>query len=248
DLMLDSRRTINGSMPHFKNLSSLFTLYNSFDKIVSVSPRLTEINTEKMSEYADKSKFSTVQNFINHEEVILQSREYREFKPDQANVNFVTVGRLSPEKNQARMVRAMKEVVSKFPNVHLYVIGDGPLFTNLDALISSLGLKANIHLLGYHRNPHALVTKCDYFLFSSTYEGQGLAVIEAMVLGKPIVTTKYNVVESVVGKQDGIITENTDEALAQGMLEMIGSNHPRPKFSAEQHNKTALNELRNLIS
>ncbi|MGZ2224982.1 CDP-glycerol glycerophosphotransferase family protein [Glutamicibacter nicotianae] len=248
DLMLDSRRTINGSMPHFKNLSSLFTLYNSFDKIVSVSPRLSEINTEKMSKYADKSKFFTVQNFINHEDVIRQSKEYRDFKPDQDNINFVTVGRLSPEKNQARMVRAMKQVVSKFPNVHLYVIGDGPLFTNLDALISSLDLKANIHLLGYHRNPHALVTKCDYFLFSSTYEGQGLAVIEAMVLGKPIVTTKYNVVESVVGKQDGIITENSDDALARGMLEMIESNHPRPKFSATRHNKTALNELRNLIS
>ena len=248
DLMLDSRRTINGVMPHYKNLSSLFSLYDDFDKVVSVSPKLTEINKHKMSQYADESKFTTVQNFINFEEVLRESREYRDFKPDSSNINFVTVGRLSPEKNQARMIRAMKQVVSKFENVHLYIVGDGPLFNSLDALISNLNLKSNIHLLGYHRNPHALVAKCDYFLFSSIYEGQGLAVIEAMVLGKPIVTTRYNVVESVVGNDDGIITENSDDALAQGMLRMIDSQHPGPKFSAELHNQAALLELRDLIS
>lgn len=248
DLMQDSRRTINGSMPHYKNLSSLFTLYGEFDKIVSVSPKLTEINRTKMLEFGNPSKFVTVQNFINHQDVIRQSSEYRDFRPVPVGKTFVTVGRLSPEKNQARMIRAMKQVVATHADTQLYIIGNGPLLSSLEALISSLDLKSNIHLLGYHRNPHALVAKCDYFVFSSLYEGQGLAVLEAMVLGKPIVTTRYNVVDSVVGSNDGIITENTDNALALGMIDMIENIHPRPSFSAEQHNKDASQELRELIS
>lgn len=248
DLMQDSRRTINGSMPHYKNLSSLFTLYGEFDKIVSVSPKLTEINRAKMSDFSSPSKFVTVQNFINDQDVIRQANEYRDFTPATSGKSFVTVGRLSPEKNQARMIRAMKEVVAGHPDAQLYIIGNGPLQGSLEALISSLGLKSNVHLLGYHRNPHALVSKCDYFVFSSIYEGQGLAVIEAMVLGKPIVTTRYNVVDSVVGSDDGIITDNSDDALALGMIDMIENSHPRPSFSAERHNENASQELHELIS
>lgn len=248
DLMQDSKRTINGEMPHFKNLSSLFTLYDAFDKIVSVSPKLTEINKVKMSEFADSSKFITVQNFIDFEEVLRESKEYRDFVPATPGRSFVSVGRLSPEKNQARMIRALKIVVSKFPDTQLYILGDGPLLSSLDALIATLGLKSNVHLLGYHRNPHSIVTKCDYFLFSSLYEGQGLAVIEAMVLGKPVVTTRYNVVESVVGPNDGIITENTDESLAAGMIAMLENGYPQPDFHPEKHNKAATKELRQLMN
>ncbi|MFJ2617860.1 CDP-glycerol glycerophosphotransferase family protein [Glutamicibacter sp. NPDC087344] len=247
DLMQDAKRTINGKMPHYKNLSSLFSLYNSFDKIVSVSPELTEINRAKMSAHAPREKFVTVQNFIDQDEVLRLSEEYRNFVPPKTGKNFVTVGRLSPEKNQSRMIRAMKIVTEIHPDSNLYIIGDGPLYSNLEALISSLSLKDNVHLLGYHRNPHALVKKCDYFAFSSKYEGQGLAVIEAMVLGKPVVTTRYNVVDSVVGPEDGIITENTDESLAEGMLKMILSGGFLPNFSPTKHNDIARSETRNLI-
>lgn len=248
DLMLDSKRTINGLMPHYKNLSSLFTLYNAFDKVVSVSPKLTEINKVKMSGFADSSKFVTVQNFIDYNEVLRESNEYRDFVPATPGQSFVTVGRLSPEKNQSRMIRALKIVVSSFPDAQLYIIGDGPLLSSLEALISTLNLKSNVHLLGYHRNPHSLVVKCDYFLFSSVYEGQGLAVIEAMVLGKPVVTTRYNVVDSVVGPNDGIITENTDESLAAGMIKILANGYPHPSFRPESHNECAARELRKLIN
>lgn len=248
DLMQDANRTIDGNKPHFKNLTSLFTLYDAFDKVVSVSPDLTTINREKMSEFAPGEKFCTVQNFINHCEVRRLADEYRSFAPAANSRNFVTVGRLSPEKNQARMIRAMRLVVDKHPETQLYIVGDGPLYSSLEGLIANLHLKGNVHLLGYHRNPHALVKKCDYFVFSSIYEGQGLAVIEAMVLGKPVVTTRYNVVESVVGPRDGIITDNSDEALAAGMLSFLEHGHPRPKFSAEEHNSAASEELRLLIS
>lgn len=247
DLMQDAHRTINGRMPHHNNLKSLFTLYKDFDKIVSVSPDLTNINRGKMARYAPAKKFVTVQNFIDDDEVRRLSKAYTAFEPGTSGANFVSVGRLSPEKNQEQMIRAMERVVRQSSSSNLYIIGDGPLRERLEALIRDLGLQNHVHLLGYHKNPHALVAKCDCFLFSSSYEGQGLALIEAMVLGKPIVTTEFNVVHSVVGPNDGIITDTSDSGLAQGMLEYLRGGMSAPTFDAEKHNELAAKELQAII-
>lgn len=247
DLKRDADRTISGAKPHHANLTSLFSLYSSFDKLISVSNDLNLINKNKLTNFAEPEKFVSVRNFISHEHVRNQSKEPLEVILPEGGPRFVTVGRLSPEKNQARMVRAMKLVVQSKTNAQLFIVGGGPLMADLRSLIRALGLENNVHLLGFYTNPHVIVAKCDYFVFSSLYEGQGLAVIEAMVLGKPIVSTRYNVVDSVIGQGDGFVTDSTDEALAAGMLELINSGHPGPSFDPIVHNQVASRELKQVL-
>lgn len=247
DLKRDADRTISGKKPHHANLTSLFSLYSSFDKIVSVSNDLNIINRKKLGNYASELKFESVRNFISHDFVKEQSQQPLEVTLPEGSPRFVTVGRLSPEKNQARMIRAMKLVVQVNPMAQLYIVGDGPLRAELRSLIRALDLMKNVHLLGYHTNPHVIVDKCDYFAFSSLYEGQGLAVIEAMVLGKPIVSTRYNVVDSVIADGDGYVTDATDEALASGMIKLMVNGHPNPAFDPVLHNISATGELRQLM-
>lgn len=75
DLLSDSERTINGRKPHRINLRGLFSVYNRFDKLVSVSVGTMELNKKNLSKYADESKFDYVMNSINIEKILKLSTE-----------------------------------------------------------------------------------------------------------------------------------------------------------------------------
>lgn len=248
DLAADAHREIRGHKPHFYNLTSLFTLYRQFDKVVSVSDDLKRINQKKLGVFADDEAFVAVRNSIDYETVRARAQWGTPIKLIQESPKFVTVGRLSPEKNQARILRAFREVCSRVQTAHLYVVGGGPLEGELRALALNLGISQHVTFTGFQSNPHPIVKACDCFVFASNYEGQGLAVLEAMSLGLPIVTTEYNVVHSVVGPEDGLITAPTDEGLAAGMLAFVNGGAPSPIFDPERFNSEAAQELRLLMN
>lgn len=243
DLVVDANRTIAGARPHRANLRSLFSFYPHFDRVVSVTGELSRINQQKLLSFAPAESFISVRNLVDAPSALRRAAEPPGYAMPAGAPVFVTSGRLSPEKNQARMIRAMQIVVRQQPRAQLVIIGSGPLHAELTALISSLGLQGNIRLAGFHRNPFPLIAAADCFVFSSNYEGQGLALIEAMILGLPIVTTEYNVVHSVVAPGQALIVESTDEALAAGMLEFVAGNVPAPHFDADEHNSVAMAEF-----
>lgn len=70
DLLSDSERTVNGKKPHRINLRGLFTIYNEFDKLVSVSEGTMELNKKNLSQYAPPEKFAYVLNSINPEKIL----------------------------------------------------------------------------------------------------------------------------------------------------------------------------------
>ncbi|WP_207667504.1 hypothetical protein, partial [Clostridium perfringens] len=70
DLLSDSERTINGKKPHRINLRGLFTIYDKFDKLVSVSKGTMELNKQNLSQYAEESKFDYVMNSINPDKIL----------------------------------------------------------------------------------------------------------------------------------------------------------------------------------
>ncbi|MCM3668100.1 CDP-glycerol glycerophosphotransferase family protein [Mesobacillus maritimus] len=74
DLLSDSKKIINGKKPHRINLRGLFSVYNRFDKLVSVSKGTMELNRKNLSKYADFDKFDYVMNSINPDR-ILQSNK-----------------------------------------------------------------------------------------------------------------------------------------------------------------------------
>ncbi|MEH7075094.1 CDP-glycerol glycerophosphotransferase family protein [Neobacillus drentensis] len=75
DLLSDSERTINGRKPHRVNLRGLFSVYNRFDKLVSVSAGTMELNKQNLSQYAGESKFDYVMNSINTKKILTLSNE-----------------------------------------------------------------------------------------------------------------------------------------------------------------------------
>lgn len=248
DLQLDAHRMIDGSKPHYDNLTSLFSLYNEFDAIVSVTEDLCRINSQKLGSYAPGARFVSLRNFLDAEKIRSLSEEPNSYSFDKNCINFVTVGRLSPEKNQARILRAFSKVAERYPNARLIVVGDGPLRTNLESLAISLGLSARIVFLGLQINPYPIMKNADCFVFSSDYEGQGLAILESLVLKTPVITTRFNVVDSVLGQEDGVIVPSNDGDLAAAMMAFCERPLPEPTFDPLTYNCLAVSELNRILS
>lgn len=250
DLRRDAERTIDGNQPHFKNLYSLFTLYDCFDVVASVTQQLADINADKLGEYAPQEKFLSVRNFLRPEFVRRQAEEpLDELLAGSEGHRFVTVARLSPEKNQARIIRAFVSVAEQDPEAGLTIVGDGPLRDELQALVSELGLANRVLFAGLRSNPFPWIAAADAFVFASLYEGQGLAILEALMLEKWVITTEFNVVHEVLNPGQGDIVAPDDDALAKAMLRYVEkSSMPRETFDAAAYNRAVHGELDGVLA
>lgn len=122
-----------------------------------------------------------------------------------------TVGRLSPEKNQALLVRAVAPLLDD--RHRLLVAGDGPMRGSLAGLASSLGTSAFVHLLGDRRDVPEILNALDAFVLSSDSEGLPLVIPEAMATGLPVVATRVGGVPDVLEDgRTGFLVPSGDEA------------------------------------
>ncbi|MEM8735324.1 MAG: glycosyltransferase [Planctomycetota bacterium] len=116
--------------------------------------------------------------------------------PDSSTMNICVVGRLSEEKGQRDAIQAFAEFVnSNEPELQgsgaaLHIVGDGPMRSNLQALVDELGLAADVHFHGFVENPYPIMQGCDLLLLPSHYEGLPNVVLEAMALETSLLVTR----------------------------------------------------------
>jgi glycosyltransferase involved in cell wall biosynthesis len=100
----------------------------------------------------------------------------------------IAVGRLVGQKNFALLIKSFSEVLKRV-DARLIILGEGEERKNLELLINSLRLEDKIDVPGYHPNVHHMVAKADLFVLSSNYEGLPNALLEALAVGTPAVST-----------------------------------------------------------
>ena len=132
----------------------------------------------------------TIYNPINLIELGKQANEEVDhpwLKEKKAPV-IISVGRLSRQKNFGLLIEAF----SKFNLIvesRLMIIGEGTERAKLKELIMVLGLEQKVDLIGYEMNVHRYVARADLFVLSSNYEGLPNALIEAIAVGTPVIST-----------------------------------------------------------
>jgi glycosyltransferase involved in cell wall biosynthesis len=138
---------------------------------------------------------------------------------------FLNVGRLIPLKGHTEMIMAVKGVCEKFPNVILKIAGEGPLRNKLTSLIKARALENMVHLLGNVNNVGELLRECNVFIFASHHEGQGGALVEAMLAGKPIIASDIPVVREAIndGETGILFSVKNAESLEAKMIYAINS-------------------------
>jgi glycosyltransferase involved in cell wall biosynthesis len=145
-------------------------------------------------------------------------------------IHICNIGRLVPIKGQIIIFEAVKILINKGYNLELIIFGEGPLRTKYDEWIQKNKFTDYIILKG--STPHEEVIKClsishiyvhsSVVLPDSTEEALGLAVIEAMSLGLPVVTSKTGGIIETVDEKTGIFVEpNNPQAMADAIEILI---------------------------
>lgn len=231
----------------FGYLEAIFRLYSRFDALVSVTESVNDENRRQLAEPfgLPEENFTYCNNLVDPAETLVKASEpvdedIAAWLKDSGKV-FVTLGRLSPEKGHAKLLDAFARVVISHPDARLVLLGDGPLREDLEQQVRHMGLERNVLLAGLRLNPFAVLKSADCFVFSSDYEGQGLVLLEALILNKPTISTDVVGPRSVLEGGFGLLTPNNAEGLAQGMLDYLEGVLPAFKtFDAESYNDKSL--------
>lgn len=135
------------------------------------------------------------------------------------------VARLSPVKDHATLLRAAEPLLAERPQLHVLVIGDGPLRAQLQAQAAGIPHGERIHFTGHlsnEPNPHGLL---DISVLSSVTEGFPNAVVEAMAAGKPVVATAVGGTLDAVGDgETGLLVPSGNPTALAGALQTLLAN------------------------
>jgi len=142
-------------------------------------------------------------------------------KPDERVV--INVAHLAGHKGQKYLVRAIPHVLAALPKVRFFIIGEGELMAELQALSDSLGLKQALIFTGFRKDVGAFYQIADLFVMSSVQEGLGTAVLDALALGKPVVAANAGGIPEIIrdGETGRLVAAADPQALAQGIVEML---------------------------
>ncbi|MDP3779160.1 MAG: glycosyltransferase [bacterium] len=153
---------------------------------------------------------------------------------DNASCTIVSAGRyVEKEKNFSMLIRAMVRVAEKYPRAKLVIVGDGPDKEYYQSLISALRLGRNVFLEPWRTDIEAILPSFDLFALPSYIEGWGMAVVEAMAVGVPVVMTDVGVAGEIVhDRVNGrVVPVGDQEAFAQALIDMCGSPEDREVFA-----------------
>ena len=205
-------------------------LWNQFDYIVSISQDCTDAFVKVYPSL--KEKIILLENIRAPKIINNMANEECEDMVDSEDIKLLTVGRLCYPKAIDNAIKAMKILRDKgINNVKWYVVGYGPDEPMLKELIKENKLEDRFFLLGKKTNPYPYMKKCDIYVQPSRYEGKAVTVLEAQMLGKPVLITNYPTAKSQLRHDvDGYITDLSVDGIAKGIEKLINDVNLRRKL------------------
>lgn len=136
---------------------------------------------------------------------------------------IVSAARLMKQKNQLMLIESFAQIHKDFPDYALTIYGEGPFRDTLEARIAELNLTDSVFLPGKVQNVFDCIADADLFVLSSDFEGMPNALIEAMCLGLPVISTKVSGATDLIEHgHNGMLTEVGDtNQLTECMRQML---------------------------
>ncbi len=150
-----------------------------------------------------------------------------------AGHKIVSVGRLHPQKNFPVLFRAFKRFVADHPGYTLHIYGDGDEKPVLETLIQNLSLQDSVFLEGFSNDVHRDIRDAEFFVMSSDFEGMPNALLEALMMGLPCISTAFEGSEEFIGRKACLLTPVGDEpALSKAMAALADNERYRQELAA----------------
>lgn len=223
---------------HHEMLEKVFPKY---DGIVAVSNGVKEMLQESYPHVKDK--VILLEDYVSAETILYKASDKNsEYQIDVDNdtITICSCGRLSPEKGFDMAVESAALLAKNGYKFKWYFIGDGQERERIERLIANYSLEDKVYITGYMDNPFSFMKLCDIYVQPSYEESYGRTIKEAMILGKPVVSTATVGGNTLIKNgESGILTEINAEALAEGIISFIVNKELREgcakSYSLEQN-------------
>lgn len=170
-----------------------------------------------------------------------------------------TISSLTPHKGHAYLIQAAVKVHDSWPAAKFLIVGDGLLRKTLEEQAGRLNIASSVIFAGIQKNIPEVLSLMDVFVLPSySREGLGIAIIEAMAAGKPVVATNIGGIPEVVkdGETGYLAPPQNPEALAQAIIKLLQNptnakamgKQGRIRFEKKFTKKRMLSEVENLYA
>lgn len=237
--------------------------YRHYDKVALVTEDIKESTATFVR---NTNNFRIAHNIIAYDEIVRKgngaikfdkgvtqsNKELDEIKKilDSDAKVVISVGRFSPEKDQKRMIDVFNKVWQENKNTYFIIIGGiqrDNIYDDLCKYVKTLPCKNNVILILSMTNPLPIVKKCDGFILASHYEGFGLVLVEADILGLPVVSTDITGPRTFMKKNNGTLVENSHAGVEEGFKLLIDGKVPMLTSDYDEYNKNAIAEFKAII-
>ena len=201
-------------------------LYPWADGIVAVSQGVADDLTQVTG--ISPQRITTIYNPTVTPILLEKSQESLDhpwFKTGEPPV-ILAVGRLDEQKDFSTLINAFA-IVKKIQPCRLVILGQGPQKQKLEPLVEELELKNDVAMLGFAENPSAYMAQAAVFVLSSAWEGLPNALIEAMAIGTPVVSTNCPSGPAEImdnGKYGSLVSVGDSKGMAEAILSVLSGN------------------------
>ncbi len=220
-------------------------VYTKYKKIVLVSNENLE-NFKSAYPFINSNNLQVIYNYINPQIVKEKSNYPIDSCFDNNTFNIITVARLVPQKALDRLIRIHSKLIEDGVLHNIYVIGEGPEESKLECLIKDLHVENSFSLLGKIENPYPYIKQSDALALLSYFEGYGMVIEEAKILGKYIIVTDTAAREAIFEYPNSKIVDNTETAIYEGLKELI-NNGKMKDVNLNYNNEQYIEKIINLI-
>lgn len=190
-----------------------------FNNIVVVSEETRVFLSKRYPEI--NNRILVIKNLINIEDIRDKSKK-QTLNKENGITYLCTCGRLSPEKGYHLAVDAAALLKKQKYNFSWFFVGDGPELSKLKKEAEEHNLSENIFFLGSQENPYPWIAQSDIYIQPSYEEAQGLTMVEAQILYKPIVSTRTVGAKTIISDyKTGLLCDINAEALSDSIARLI---------------------------
>ena len=234
-----------GIFDWFNNEEQTKNAYRKFNKIVCVSQYAKEKFTERMG---IKENVIVRYNINLTDDIKNKAEEKIEEKFNENTFKVCSVGRLVEAKGYDRLLKIHKRLMDEGLKHDLIIVGDGPDKENLMNYINDNNLNKSVYLLGSKSNPYKYIKNSDLFVCSSRWEGFSTVISEAVILEKPVITTRVSGTEELfLNNKYGLITENNEESLYEELKNIITSKKLYNYYKNKVKERSSFFEQKELV-
>ena len=223
----------------FRSEEEARVCYNRFDQTVCVSQYVHNDFCQLLN---FRKPCRVLYNTVESDKILAEASAPAPELADDGKIRLIAVGTLKQSKGYMRLLQITRRLRDEQYPVHLYILGIGPLQQEMEEYIRQNKLQDTVTLLGYQINPYKYVSKCDLFVCASFAEGFSTAATEALIVGTPVCTVEVSGMKEMLGENNewGIVTENSEEALYQGIKGLLDhpAMHVQYKEKAAERGKT----------